>query len=162
LAYRAQYDLGSRLGPQLFGHRYHEIHYENLLTQPRIELRELCRLLEVPFDEAMLEFSDSAEELVSPEEMSWKKEALGPLLTDNVNKWKEALSSEKTRQIEAACLPTFQNGFYQVSRNREKSVGASLVDSAINTGMGLLASLYQQFVLLKNWRAKRAIKRQSI
>ena len=156
LAYRAQYELGQRLGPQLFGDNYLEIYYENLLSQPQTELERVCRLLDVPFDERMLNFSGAAKELVFADEIAWKKEALGPLLTQNMNKWRRELTPEKVRQIEAACSPTFNDGFYTPSQQRN-TMGTALTHVSINAYMFFLTKIYQQAVLFKNWKALRAI-----
>jgi len=161
LAYRAQYDLGRRLGPRLFGDHYQEIHYENLLSQSRIELERVCHLLEVPFDDEMLSFSASAKGLVFSDEMAWKKEALGPLLTENMNKWQRELTPEQVMRIEAACSPAFEDGFYKRSRqvHTERS---RLTGAMINTYMAILTAVYQRLVMFRNWKAIRAIDRQGL
>ena len=43
---------GSRLG----GDRYREVHYEELVGEPEVTLRELCAFVELPFDPAMLHY----------------------------------------------------------------------------------------------------------
>jgi hypothetical protein len=41
--------------------------------------------------------------LVADDEMSWKKETLGPILTSNIGKWKSGLSLRETAIIEKSC-----------------------------------------------------------
>ena len=112
LAYRAQYDLGRHQGLKLFGENYLEIQYEHLLLKPQEELRKISQWLNIPFSENMLQFSKSARQLVASDEMSWKKEVLGPLLKNNMNKWEQELNPQKISQIESACNPAFQDGLY--------------------------------------------------
>lgn len=156
LAYRAQYALGRRLGPQLFGANYLEIHYEHLLTQPETELKHICQFIGVPYQPEMLAFSDSARDLVFPDEIAWKKEALGPLLTNNMNKWRHDLPPEKIIQIEAACAPVFKDGFYQPTEPtniRQPFIKRTL----INSGMAVFSVLYQSQIALKNWQVLRKV-----
>ncbi len=157
LAYRAQYALGRRLGPQLFGDNYLETYYEQLLTQPETELKRICHFIGVPFQSEMLAFSSSAQNIVFPDEMAWKKEALGPLLTNNMNKWRQKLPPDKIARIESACTPTFKDGFYQrseQSNNRPNSVKYAL----LNGYMAILSALYQGAIKAKNRQVLRKIR----
>jgi len=152
LAYRAQYDLGRQQGPKLFGRNYLEVQYEHLLTQPENKLQRISQLLNIPFSEKMLQFSKSAKQLVASDEMAWKKEVLGPLLTNNMNKWAQELKPQQIVQIETACTPTFQDGLY------EKAYPASgLRNHLYNNGMALLSALYKSNITRKNWQVERAI-----
>jgi len=156
LAYRSQLDQGRRIGPQLFAEHYQEILYEKLLHQPSIELESVCRLLGVSFDDSMLNFSDSAKELVFSDELTWKKEALGPLLTQNMNKWRKELPVSQILRIEAACAPVFEEGLYDCS-NRVRSVRDRIKHLLINRFMSLVTKTYQIIVAFKNWRALKSI-----
>ncbi|MEE9361260.1 MAG: sulfotransferase [Cellulophaga sp.] len=157
LAYRSQYSLGRRFGPRLFGKNYLEIHYEKLINKPNIELNRICKLLAVTFDKRMLNFSASARELVFEDEIAWKKEALGPLLKNNMNKWKLELNPRKIRFIEAACSPTFDGGFY---KRRYKILGIQrpIVNVVIKNIMGILSVFYETIVRFNNLRAIRSIQ----
>lgn len=158
VAYRAQYSMGRRLGTKLFKERYYEIHYEDLLIQPVEELEKISEFLGVVYEPQMLNFSESAQDLVFPEEMSWKKEALGPLLVQNKNKWKGELSREKVACIEAACGPTFKNGYYQ-STQGTFSKPIQLLAYLTKFSTRILAFFYQQWVRLKNWRAFQVLEK---
>lgn len=46
--------LGRRAGAQMGSHRYFEIRYESLTSDPRSTLSDVCRFLGVPFEEGML------------------------------------------------------------------------------------------------------------
>lgn len=155
LAYRAQYDLGRRLGPQLFGEYYLEVQYEQLLTQPVKTLRLICDKLQIPFIQQMLDFSDSARQLVAKDELSWKQETIGPLLTNNMNKWQKVLTPAQTAQVEAACWPTFVDGLYQSAQHR-----FSWSQRLTNSYMMLLSRLYQANILRQNKRICRLIQQQ--
>ncbi len=152
LAYRAQYELGCHQGGKLFGNNYLAIQYENLLLQPETELQKMCQWLQISFTQEMLQFSDSAQKLVASDEMAWKKEVLGPLLTNNMNKWERALTPEKIGRIEAACTPTFQDGLY-AKAYPQRTIQSSLY----NNGMAILSALYKSNIKFKNWQINQAI-----
>ncbi len=103
LVSQAQLSIGRHIGQRVFRDRYVEIRYEDLIQYPEKTLRMLCHYIGVPFDKRMLEFSVSASRLVSKDELQWKSETLGPLLSDNVEKWREGLSSWRIRFTEEFC-----------------------------------------------------------
>lgn len=90
-ANRVQMRLGRQFGARLFRGRYAEIRYEDLITNPRDQLKLLCRAIGLNFDDSMLSFQQTASALVTEEEFGWKKETLGPLLSSNQLKWKDQL-----------------------------------------------------------------------
>lgn len=149
VACRSQYLLGSDLGPRLFGDRYYQMRYEDLLSDPEGQLQSVCRWLGVEFKEQMLMFAQSARELVSADEEQWKKETLGPLLGDNSGKWKRELSPSKIWAVEAACSPYFRDGYYRLSDN-PKSVFQRLRSCCISVSIRSLSLLYRTWVRLKN------------
>jgi len=154
LAYRAQSALGRRLGPKLFGHNYLEVHYEQLLTQPQNELQRICRLIGAPYQPEMLAFGDAAQNIIFPDELAWKREALGPLLTDNMNKWRRELTPQQVARVEAACAPAFKEGFYQPAVPPKPTPARIMM----NSYMAALSAIYQSRIALQNRRVLRQIK----
>lgn len=114
-ANRVQLRMGRLEGARLFGARYHEVVYEKLLADPGGELERLCEGLGLRYEPAMLDFGASAERLVSEQELSWKKETLGPLLPNNRNKWNSTLSDWEVALTELACKSHFEAGGYSRS-----------------------------------------------
>jgi len=108
LIYREQMRRGRSLGEELFGERYIELRYEELIAAPQASLRRICERVDLSWTPAMLQFGDSAARLVDPREMSWKSETLGPLLTHNSGKWREGLSRWQTAYTEEICAETFE------------------------------------------------------
>jgi hypothetical protein len=126
-ANRVQFKLGRRTGPRFFGDRYVELQYERLLGDPRSVLSDLCGRLGLSFEPAMLDFGDAARELVSPEEVAWKSETLGPLLTDNSGKWREGLDPGELCLSERACAQAMRAGDYgRSTARRDLRFGARL------------------------------------
>lgn len=119
LVAREQLRRGRQLGETLFGERYLELSYEELLSRPRETLLDLCERTGLAFEEAMLDdFGRSAQRLVDQREMSWKKETLGPLLSDNSGKWREGLTPLQVRLVEGVCVESFGELGYARSDER--------------------------------------------
>lgn len=111
-----QLELGRKAGePGREAGRYRELVYEQLLQAPEAEMRGLCQWLGLAYDPAMLDFAESARQLVTDEEMSWKKETLGPLLERNVGKWRQMLSAREVALTELVCTQAFTAGGYERS-----------------------------------------------
>ncbi|MFV1980784.1 MAG: sulfotransferase, partial [Rhodothermia bacterium] len=151
LAYRAQFVAG-RQGADLFGDRYIEVYYEQLLADPERVLFDLCTRLRLPFEPTMLDYTASARELVADDELQWKGSALKPLQKDNAGKWKGAgMSRNLVLTIEAACRPVFQTPIY-----KESVRPSGLVEHVVRFGwdktIGFLAALY-------NWRLRTSGRR---
>jgi len=103
VANQVQFRAGCRHGSELPKAQYHEVVYEHLLRDPATELGRLTRRLDIPYDDSMLSFGNAAKKLVRPDEMSWKKETLGPLMTDNTQKWETKLNSLQIFVTNLAC-----------------------------------------------------------
>jgi hypothetical protein len=73
------------------------IFYEDLVLKPRTVLEEVCRFLEVSFEESLMEtFHKNAESLFSEQNCPWQKDNLIPgFHTDAVHKWRKKLSIYK-------------------------------------------------------------------
>lgn len=92
LANKIQLRMGIR-NSMLFDDQYIEVKYEELISNSEEVLRSICQRLGLEYEARMLDYYDSSLKLVSEEEMPWKKETLGPLLSENMNKWKDLLGN---------------------------------------------------------------------
>lgn len=106
---------GRALGRLVFGSRWHEVRYEELIADPEGCLRRVCAAARLDFDPAMLSFSEAARGLVQAEELSWKKETLGPLLSGNAGKWREGLRPAQVALVEAVAREAFDALGYERS-----------------------------------------------
>lgn len=111
--YRAQLERGRRQGKALYRANYYEIYYEELITNPRCALKGVSDFLNLTYTDEMLNFGSSAKALVAQKEMQWKKETLGPLLSDNKEKWRGAFTSEQLYIVQRICKQTFKVHPYQ-------------------------------------------------
>ncbi len=104
-------------------HKAFEIKYEDLLENTESTLNSICSFLGLPYDEQMLNFQNQAEQLVSKDEMSWKKETFGPLLTANFNKWKSEMSASDAFLVETCCKGAMIKGGHEYSTAKIGLVG---------------------------------------
>lgn len=146
-AYFVQLKIGRRLGPRLFGNNYIEIFYEKLIQSPGKTIRDLCNAIGEPFEAEMLDFTGTSKRLVSPDEMPWKKETLGPLLVNNSRKWPDCLSRWEVLLTETTCREGVEacgQGF-----SRVKGSPGTMVSKPIGQILRLLGPLYIQYRLWK-------------
>jgi hypothetical protein len=87
-------EAGSALGPNL----YHEIRYEELVSEPEQTCEELCAFLDLPYDEAMINYHEHKEA------GSWGRAAKGRWLppTPGMKDRHSVLSIEEIGRFEAA------------------------------------------------------------
>ncbi|WP_179133949.1 sulfotransferase family protein [Halobacillus massiliensis] len=114
-AYKAQSLLAKKYGQMLFNENFIKVSYEKLLKEPESILRPLCEHLGVEYTNTMLKFQQSAKNLVSDDEMQWKKESIGPLLKNNTGKWKGNLSKYYLSLIEQTLKKSFIDERYTPS-----------------------------------------------
>jgi hypothetical protein len=156
-ANRVQLKLGVVSGPKVLGERYHEVIYEDLIADPERVLRELCADIGLPFDSAMLDFGDAAKKLVSKEEVSWKKETFGPLLSGNKEKWREGLSAREIVLTELCCRQAFRIGGYRLA---SPSKSLSIRDRLwVAAGAASIILMDWPYRLYRNYSVKRACEK---
>ncbi len=85
---------GASFGPQ----SYLELRYEDLTQNPKLWLGAICRFVGLPFQEAMLTPSRSAENLGDT------KGVVG-IVSTNTEKWRQRMSPELLLRTEAICGP---------------------------------------------------------
>lgn len=112
---RVQWTLVSRSGSVLFGPRFHEVSYEELIAAPQDVLTRLCSFLGLEFDVRMLSPGMGGRDLVADDEMSWKRKSLGPILADNTGKWRTGLSPVQIALAEAVTGKMMADLGYKVS-----------------------------------------------
>ncbi|MCF8030501.1 MAG: sulfotransferase [Desulfohalobiaceae bacterium] len=154
LAYRAQFRQGRSHGLSLFGSSYKEIQYEQLLAHPQGVLQEVTAFLGVEYRSEMLHFKEAASSIISPDEASWKQNITGPLLPNNVGKWRKELTSREVSSIEGACSLVFDEGLYARSE-KAKSWLQGFRCRCTAFIVGLAEFLYLKWRKIINWHAKK-------
>ncbi len=150
LANRVQLKMGRKFGRELFGPRYMELTYEDLIASPRGVLEKICRRVKLDFTREMLDFADSSRELVSQDEMQWKAETLGPLLSTNKGKWTNELTPWAIALTERLCGEAFDSFNYERSGAKANlGLVSRILLGPISMSIAMVGFIYG---LLRQWR----------
>jgi hypothetical protein len=112
IAGRAQFRLWLDFLPKSAEGNVFEVKYESLLADPEGVLKDLFGKMGLDYQESALNFGRTSQDLVSREELSWKKETLGPLLSSNSGKWLDELTAYQVRLCESVCSDAMTYGNY--------------------------------------------------
>jgi len=93
--------------------RFLTVSYEALINAPEVTLCEVCQFLDLEFSPKMLDFHDSAKELMRESEAAWKQNTTRPLIKGNSGVWKTELSAFQIALTEAVMFthPVIRNNY---------------------------------------------------
>ena len=100
-------EQGRPLGP----HRYAELRYERLLTNPQAEVEALCSFLDLDFNPAMLDYSERARS-----EVLDRAQLYNPNITRSITKtrsWDEQMPPSQVEVFEAIAGDTLEELGYE-------------------------------------------------
>ena len=107
-------DLARRAASRLAADQFHEVRYERLVTEPRAELEAVCRFLEEPFSEAMLEPQKQAAAAV-PEYKVWHSRTHGSIDPASIDTWRDRLDPWQAGALELVGRRALQRYGYALS-----------------------------------------------
>jgi len=131
LAYKTQFSYMKK-HQHIFKDNFVELKYEELLENPETQLEKILLKLNLEFEDEMLEFFKSADDVVKGEEKSWKENLYKPVMKENIDKYKSEIDQKTIERIEKALYPQMQKCGYEYS---SKSFFASIV-------YGILGQVY--------------------
>lgn len=102
-----------RVTPQLGPERLLALRYEDLVVDPARWAREICEFLQLPFDERMLRFHETATEEVPEGSKSWHQSTLQPISSSRIGRWRQCYSPEEIGLIEIACKGEMRRWGYE-------------------------------------------------
>ena len=76
----------------VLGSDFLEVHYEDLVRRSEDTLRQVCQFIGEPYDEAMLDYWQTAKGVVPTESLKWHRHSVRAPDTSLINKWKTQLS----------------------------------------------------------------------
>lgn len=100
-------------GPELFGERFIELKYEDLIANPQVELEKVLQKIGVKFEPTMLEFYKNDNSLVAEDEKKWKGNVSKPLQSSNSGKWKESLTVREAALVQKGLRSFFEEMGYE-------------------------------------------------
>jgi hypothetical protein len=120
--WRARVRRARRVGLRLPAGTYHELRYEDLVSEPVVTLRLLCKALDIHFDPAMLDHRRSAAAVLRatgrPHENRYLAGPLRPLLRD----WRRDLPPAAVDRFEALAGDLLADLGYELRNERRHSV----------------------------------------
>lgn len=126
-------EAGRRAGRQLGPQRYVEIHYEDLVHQPRETIAAICSFLNERLDPAMLDHTTLARRRIGP---GGHVEAKRPISTTSVGRWRSEMTTFDQKMANRIAGPTLTKFGYQTAPQDES---LSLQERAT---LSLLATKY--------------------
>jgi len=105
-------EQGRKVGRTLPTDRYLEVRYEDLVQQPEVVARTVCRFLGESFYPQMLDHTRLARELVGPR---GHVEVWQPISTDSVQRWRTQMSSFEQKVADRVAGPTLVACGYELS-----------------------------------------------
>ena len=119
LIYKAQLNFFEK-NKNIFGDRYIEIKYEELLKEPKKQLEKILKKMNLNYEENMISFSNVAHEIVKKEELSWKNNLFNSIMIKNINKWKDEMSFEDISIIEKCLFKEMEKCGYDFTTKSKK------------------------------------------
>ena len=103
----------------------------------------------------MNNYQSNSRDLVSKDEISWKRETLGPVLSNNFNKWKSYLSNYEILLLENLCYKYFSIYNYQISNNIVISKFLKIFISLHSNVIKIFSYIYVFYLCLMNIKCIR-------
>lgn len=140
-------------GPELFGDRYTELRFEDLVTYADQQLKPLCAQLDVSYHPSMLNYMDKAKEIVTEDEMAWKGNVFKPPMKENIGKWRAGMKRWQVCFVEEICGEVLDAFGY--TRSNYRIFGVSLFSRFLMTGLAV--AMYLKKLLLKTATAVKSL-----
>lgn len=101
-------------GPLLFGNRYIQLKYEDLLDNPERQLTAIFGKLNLKYESQVLDFYKSGNELVAEDEKKWKENVSKPLKKGNSGNWRKSLSNKDAAALQSGLEFFFEEQGYEM------------------------------------------------
>ncbi len=102
--------------------RFFEVKYQDLITNPKSILVNLCDFLDVQFNEIMLEYFNAEESITTAKSGDMWKNLSHPIIKNNYNKYLKELSGEEIELFERIAGVKLEELGYSVSSDYESAL----------------------------------------
>ena len=137
---------GKLLGP----HRYTEVRYEALVTDPRGTLQDLCRYLGEPYDAAMLDYSRLARSEGGG--IDAHLEAQEPLHAASIGSWRREMTPFERQMAQAIADPLLTELHYDPDANLPP------MSNADRLHLAWLSAKFKTLDTLRTWLYRRGLR----
>lgn len=80
------------------------VRYESIVSDPNVELKNICRFIGVEMQEEMLlKYRETAESLIREDEV-WKKQVMEPIITNSSDKYRDIFSESQIEYVKKRLL----------------------------------------------------------
>jgi sulfotransferase family protein len=117
--WRKEVSAARALGDRVGDGRYHEVRYEELVSDPEREASAICRFAGIPFEPEMLAYAGTVDVSDKPHQLRLRRPP-----TPGVRSWREDMSPSDVAAFEAVAGDLLEELGYAVTAPRS-SVGAS-------------------------------------
>jgi hypothetical protein len=117
--WRKEVSAARALGRRAGSGRYHEVRYEELVSDPDGAVSAICRFADIPFEPEMLAYAGTVDVSDKPHQLRLRRPP-----TPGVRSWREDMSTPGVAAFEAVAGDLLQDLGYQVTSSRS-SVRAS-------------------------------------
>ena len=101
-------ELGQQMGRELSNKIYHEVHYEDLLENPKKIMRNVCKFLGEPYSDDLVNYKKSSEQGKTP--LLQK-----PIQSANREKWRKKMTDRQIAIFESAVGNTLKHCDYPLT-----------------------------------------------
>jgi len=95
--------------------------YEDLVREPKKNLRRICDFIGEDFEESMIHYESSMQDIVSVDE-SWKKKVSQPLDRNRLKVWKRELTSDIVTTVNLICHEPLIEFGYEKEVEKPKTI----------------------------------------
>ncbi|MBU2167327.1 MAG: sulfotransferase [Alphaproteobacteria bacterium] len=135
------------------------LRYEDLVSNPEAQIREVCAFLGVEWTTKVLNFHSRKDANYAPEQ-AHHENTRKPLFSDSVNSWRDVLSPNEVGLIESALSAGMQRQGYSLE-------GGKVALPSLQMGLSRLGGLAHRFLVriprqrIKAVKARRRLARES-
>lgn len=143
--WRTEVEAARRLGARVGAERYFETRYEELVVEPEMVVRSICRFAQLPFEPAMLEYAGAVDVSDKPQHQGLREPP-----TAGRRDWRRELT------------PTDTRAFEKVAGEVLSELGYELFDpSALRAGRRASTALAWYRTRIRAWDATAALTQRS-
>ncbi len=126
---------GRRAGRSLGPRRYLEVHYEHLITDPEVVLRNVTRFLRLDYDPLMLQYIDASQRQLNMSPAPAEDESLTRPLTHGLRDWRVQMKPVDIATFDLLAAKLIDQLGYQVGQNHlpPRVIGEGVIRAARET-----------------------------
>jgi hypothetical protein len=111
-------------GTRLFGDRYLEVRYEDLVQDPQSIARRICEHLGEPMEPEVLHFQETAEGAIPEHRRAWHQRTAKPIDPSAIGRWKKELARRDVAMTEHVTRSLMHRHGYETETSMNAAAAA--------------------------------------